>query len=56
MSTESIRKFLDEKLVAFLGLNTKPISEVVPKSKNLLYTATVVKKPVSISGQKNNTN
>lgn len=56
MSVESIRKFLNNKLVAFLGLETKPINEVVSKPENLLDTATVVKKPVSIGGQKNNTN
>lgn len=56
MSTESIRKLLDKKLVAILGLKTKPISEVVPKSVNLLNTATAVKKYVSIDEQKNNKN
>jgi hypothetical protein len=56
MATESIREWLDNKLVAVLGLKTEPINEVVSKSKNLLNTATVVKKPVIIDGQKNNTN
>ncbi len=56
MPTESIRNWFDKKLVAVLGLKTKPINEVVSKPKNLLNTATVVKKPVNIDRQKNNAN